>query len=1192
MQARKNTKAPVRDRGSHSSPAIAPFLSWLSIVMLALLAAPGAYGQYQASLQGTVTDAQGAVVPGATLTLTDKETNRTLNTTSRAGGDFTFNQLAPSTYRLEVSHPNFKTQVQDNVRIIAEQANSLNVQIDVGGATETVTVNAADKPLLDTETGQISGTITQENISKLPSYGRDVFQLVQLAPGVFGDGAQSSGGGTSGQPGNQGPGGPGSTGGVFATENRPQVSGNGGRTDQNNITLDGVSINSVTWAGAAVVTPSEDSIKELKVVANGYDAQYGRTSSTQIQAISQNGTNQFHGTAFFKVDRPGLNAFQRYSPNGNEVRNTSRFNQLGGTLGGPIWRDHIFAFFSYETIRNKSTSTGGGWYDTAEFDKLGPSGSISSKYLTLKGAGASFNKILEGPSDSHTCSDIGLVQGVTCNFISGVGLDLGRPLAGVPLGAHDPSFVSASHPGLGGDGTGSAANLDGIADLFYIATVSPFSQTSQQFNGRLDFQATAKDLVAFSVYYVPQNSRTFNGPARPSNVFNHDQLNDATTLLWNHTFGPTLLNEARVDAAGWKWNEIKSNPQTPYGLPVSKIQDANGARTLGSIDTGALSQFGPNVGSVFNQWTYSIKDTVTKVFNSHNLKLGGEGIKLEYQDEPTWEAQPTYSFNNLWDFINDAPVGESATVDPRTGVPSTFRKDTRQTLLNFFAQDDWKVKPNFTVNMGLRWEYFGGMTEKKGNIANLRLGTGSSVLSGIAFKLGGNQVKAPKGNFGPQVGFAWSPLSFNNRLVVRGGFGIGYSGLEAAILTNTRFNPPFVANNGTLTGSKIVYGTSANLYQLGALPANPNLITTFDSSNLPTAEGVSLNVTGLPTDLPTAYSYRYSLQGQYDVGHQWVATLGYQASLGRHLPLETNLNAAYAPQAIAGQVSYNPRLNNITWYEDTGSSNFNALLGELHHQFAHTYELDAQYRWSKSLDNGSGPFTASDYTFLPGYNYGPSDYDVRNTFKLWGLWSPILFRGDHSWLEKIAGGWTLSGIMNLHSGYPWNPKYQGVACNAVIPNSGNCDLRPAKYLGGAQTSQRTDTFKKSNGNFPNATAASGADNIYFTSVPVVQNTSSWPQADGSAPQPTALPFLPGIQRNSFVGPRYFDTDAAATKAFGLPRVPGLGEGARVEVRANAYNLFNQLNLATPESGITNPHFGRANDVLGSRTIELEAHFKF
>lgn len=1177
------------------------FSRLLTRTMLALACvlalSPLASAQYNASLQGSVTDSEGAVIPGATVTLTNKETNLVLAVTTRSGGEFTFNALAPSTYALAVSRAGFSTKTVNNVNIIAEQPNTLNVQLSVGSETQTVTVNASDTPLIDTATGQIGGTLNQKDIAELPSYGRDVFQLVQLAPGVFGDGARSGGGGTNSQPGNQGPGGPGASGGVFATENRPQVSGNGGRTDQNNITLDGVSINSVTWAGAAVVTPSEDSIKELKVVANSYDAEFGRTGAAQIEAISENGTNAYHGTAFFKADRPGLNAYQRPNPiSGTNVqRDTARFNQFGGSVGGPILHNKLFVFFSYETIRNHSTSTGGGWYESSFIDGSGPSGSTSAKFLGIKGNAPTFTSVLEGANDHHGCVDIGLVPGVSCNDLPGVGLDLGRPLTGVPLGAKDPSFKPRSStlpngfPGLGGDGTGSPSNFSGKAAVAFLATTSPFTQISQQFNGRVDYQATSKDLIAVSIYDVPQSITSYNGPSRPVDFFNHNQWNYAYTGLWNHTFSPSLLNEARADAAGWKWNEFTSNPQTPYGLPKDVITTVDAGNSLGTMQP---AQFGPNLGSVFNQATYSIKDKLSKVIGSHNLKLGGEVTKLEYLDEPTWNAQPTYFFNNFWDFLNDGPTAENATVDPRTGVPSAFRKDLRSNLFSVFVQDDWKVKPNLTINLGLRYEHFGSLYEKSGNISNLRLGTGSNVLSGINFKLGGNQVNAPKANFGPQLGFAWSPERDNGRLVIRGGFGIGYSGLELAITTNTRFNPPFVTNSGTLKGSQIVYGTASNLYQFGALPPNPNLITGFNSANLPTATGVSYNVTGLPTDLPTAYTYRYSFEGQYDLGSHWVATLGYQGSMGRNLPLQTNLNAVYAAQVLSGQASFNPKLNYIDWYEDTGVSNFNALLAEVHHQFAKNFELDTQYRWSKSLDNGSGPYTTPDYSFLPGYNYGPSDYDVRNMLKIWGVWSPRIFTGGNSWLEKVAGGWTLSSIVNLHSGYPWNPTYGGLACNAVIPNSGNCNLRPAGYFGGAGNSQGTSTFEQPNGNFNKVGLSNnGADGTYFKAPTVVNNNHGWP-TDGTAPVPTALPGLPGIGRNAFYGPHYLDTDATVTKAFGLPTLPVLGESASLEFRANAYNLFNTLNLANPQSSVTNSHFGQATNVLGSRTIELEAHFKF
>jgi hypothetical protein len=1160
-------------------------LAWWPAVflVLAFLALPS-NAQYGAGLQGSVTDSQGALIPGASVTLTDLDTNRTLTATSNTTGTFFIGALSPSIYRIEVSCDGFKKKVVDHFKILGDQSNALNVVLEVGGSTETVTVNAESLPLIDTGTGAVGATIGQNEIAKLPSFGRDVFQLLQLAPGMFGDGSQGSGGGSYSLPGNQGDSGSSATAGVFATENKPQVFGNGGRNDTNSISLDGVSITSVTWGSAAVITPNEDSVKEVKVVTNGYDAEYGRSSGAQVQVTSQNGTNQYHGTAFMKIDRPGLNAYQRWTPDNDPQRDTSRFNQMGGTLGGPILHNKLFGFFAYETIRNNSTTTGGGWYDTSSFDGKSTSGTVAAKYLTLTGAGAVYSKILEGASDSHLCADIGLVQGTNCNWIQGQGLDIGRPLTGVAVGTHDPSYAAPSGsvytPGLGGDGTGSSANLDGNPDLMYVDTTDPTSQTFQQYNGRVDYQATSKDLIAADFYYVPVSNSDYNGPARASNFFHHNAKNYSAGALWDHTFSGNMLNQARADMAGWKWNEITDNPQTPYGLPKGIFETYSSTPTFASIANGSISQFGPDLGSIYDQWTFNVKDVLTKVQGRHSLKFGGQATRLAYEDISTSDTQPTFYFNNLWDFLNDAPEAENATVDPTTGVPSDFRKDDREQLWAFFAQDDWKMKPNLTINLGLRWEYFGPMTDKDSHLANLRLGTGSNTLTGIAFDVGNPEFYAPKKNFGPQVGFAWSPTRDNGKLVLRGGFGIGFNGLEMAITTNTRNNPPYLASNGTVTGSNIAYATADNIYSFGEMPANTNLITSFNSNNLPTGN-VQLTVTGLPKDLPTAYVYRYSLEGQYDLGNRWVATLGYSGSSGRHLPLQINLNNKLATQVIAGNMAYNPKLSFIDWYEDTGVSNFNSMSAELQHQFAHNYQLDVQYRWAKSIDNGSGPYTEPDYPFLPGYNKGSSAYDARNLIKVWGLWSPVLFHGNNL-LEKVAGGWTFSGIVNWHTGFPFNPVYND-SC-AVTSTSGTCSYRPTAYYGGVKASQSTDTFKKTRGYFPEASST------YFA-TPAQPTGTAWP-TNGTAPTPSALPIAPGIGRNAFFGPRYFDTDFSVTKAFGLPKMKILGESARFELRGNAYNLFNQLNLASPDATISDAHFGRATTVLGSRTIEVEAHFKF
>jgi len=1183
----------ARSRWDHHRCVPALTSWWLTLLFL--VASLPAVAQYRASLQGTVADAQGALIPGAQLVLTDKETNRMLAATSDQAGIFSFNELPPSSYSLVITRDGFKKKILDNVRIIAEQANALNVVMEVGGTSETVTVNAAETPTIDTETGSIGGTITQNDLAKMPDFGRDPLQLAQLAPGMFGDSSQSAGGGTFSLPGNQGDGSAGASSGPYMTENKPQVFGNGGRNDTNGVTIDGVQVTSVTWGSAAVITPNPDTIKEMKIVTNPYDAELGRFSGAQIQIISQNGTNQFHGTGLFKLARPGLNAYQRWDPNNNPQRSNARYNEYGGTVGGPILRNRLFFFFGYDTIRNNGTATGGGWYDTPSLDGQSTSGTIANKFLTIKGASVVSNTILEGPNDHHQCIDIGLVQGTNCNWIQGKGLDLGKPLT-IGVGNPDPSYAdpvttSAGKvftPGLGGDGTGSYANnMDGNADLFYVSTTGPNDNINTQYNGRADYQITGKDLIAFSIYYVPVNNTSYNGPQRAANIFHHDATNYSTGLLYNHTFSSSLLNEVRGDYAGWKWNELTDNPQSPLGLPNDYITLNNGvsfSNIAGQPWGNGPAWFGPAIGSIFNQWTLNFKDVLTKVYKSHNLKFGGQYTRLAYLDSATWAASQNFYFNNYWDFLNDAPTTETVSgADPATGVPTMSRKDDRQYIPSVFVQDDWKIKPNLTINLGLRWEYFAGMTEKKGNNPRLNLGYGSAAFTDLAIVLHKPQVDAQKTNFGPQIGFAWSPLQNGGRLVLRGGFGIGFNGLEQAITTNTRFDPPFLTNSNTLKGSEIVYGTASNIYEYGALPPNPALVSTFDSHNLPNS-GVAVGITGIDNKLKTSYVYRFSLQGQYDLGYNVIATLGYSGSLGRHLPLQYNLYNKYAAQILAGQ-AFNPAVNSIDWYEDTGLSSFNSLLAEINHQFAHTFSADVRYVWSHALDNGSGPYTEPDYQFLPGYNWGSSDFDSHNMFKIFGVWSPVFFH-NNVWAEKLIGGWTFSPIYNFHSGFPYNPNYGGIACNAFYPNSGNCNLRPAAYHGGAGTSQSTDSFKTSAGHYPNGGTA------YFTAPNVVQNTQPGWSTTSTVPTPTELPQTPGLGRNPFKGPHYSDLDFAVTKAFGLPATKVLGERAVIEIRANMFNLFNTLNLANIDANISDSNFGRAQSVLGSRTIEGEFHFKF
>ncbi|WP_433969256.1 carboxypeptidase regulatory-like domain-containing protein [Tunturiibacter gelidiferens] len=404
------------------------------VAIIFTLCAVSAHAQFRGSIQGTITDPKGEVIPDATLTLTDTDTNHPITAISNGSGVYNFNALAPDHYNLTVTAKGFKEQVIQDLHIIPDQPNSVNVALELGEANITVTVSGDAIAPLETATASTSGVVSSNQIQHLPSAGRDVFQLAQLAPGVFGDGSQGSGGGTNNLPGTTGPGGSAGGAGIFQTENNPQVIANGAQNSSNGISIDGISTVSAVWGGASIITPNEDSVENVKIVSNSYDAENGRFSGAGLQVTSKSGTNDWHGSFFFRANRPGLNAYQRYNGvsfyNPANItpaekglnRDTQQFNQFGGSVGGPIWKDHVFAFFAYETIRNSSSLTATSWYETSAFHALAPPNSIASTFLNFPGATVASSGLID-----QNCSSIGLIEGTNCRHIPGQGLNLGSP---------------------------------------------------------------------------------------------------------------------------------------------------------------------------------------------------------------------------------------------------------------------------------------------------------------------------------------------------------------------------------------------------------------------------------------------------------------------------------------------------------------------------------------------------------------------------------------------------------------------------------------------------------------------------------------------------------------------------------------------------------------------------------------------
>ncbi|HEV2761751.1 MAG TPA: TonB-dependent receptor, partial [Pyrinomonadaceae bacterium] len=662
----------------------------LACALLLFLLAPTAAAQFRASVQGTVTDAAGAVVPEANVTLTSLETGRAQTTTTSDEGFYRFSGLAPGRYSLSVEKTGFRRGTVESLTVNAEDTQGADVVLTTGEVAETVTVVAA-QTALETENANISRPITTEEVRRLPQFGRDPYELARLTPGVFGQGARTGTGGESARLPNQvGPGG--SATSIFNTENQVPITANGQRVSGNNFQIDGTSVNSLQWGGAAVVTPNQESVKEVRVIANTYSAEFGRNSGAQVLTTSQNGTNDFHGSLFFKYNDPALNARNRYNgPNTPPVRVENRFRQFGGSIGGPVYlprfgeggrsvwsgKDRLFFFFSYEGLRNNSLAFNRGFAETPEFRQLVQQvrpGSVAARVLGTPGVEPRIISVIPA-----TCRDFSADLSRPCQVVGGA-LDIGSPA------------------GATGQFTGAAGGgLDGIPDLQLVQFGIPGTDNGRQFNARIDY-TRGNDTFAVSTYVTRRNSlRSDAGSlSRPIGDIFTRPLNAYGSLIYNRIINPTTFNEARFNVTRFAFNEVQSPTVTNYGIPRIEVEGYQIDRVRFGAPQGATTP------GIFAQNTYELRDTLRHVRGNHALSIGGEARWEQDNNNLAGNARPAYSFVGLFNLANDAPVFQFVAVDPLTGGLPITQRYLRTSAFAGFFQDDWKFRPNLTFNLGLR----------------------------------------------------------------------------------------------------------------------------------------------------------------------------------------------------------------------------------------------------------------------------------------------------------------------------------------------------------------------------------------------------------------------------------------------------------------------------------------------------------
>ncbi len=1172
----------------------------LLVLLLAVIVAVPAWAQYGAGIQGTVKDSSGAAVAGAKVTVTNQATGVSHDTLTSDSGFYRIPGLTPGRYKVEVEAASFKTETTADVDVAAEAIRGLDVTVHAGSAQEVVQVSG-DVESLQTENASVTGTITAQQVVDLPQFGRDPYELIRLAPGVFADASRQGNGNSQAFPQQVGPGGSNSQ--IFQTENQVQAIADGQRVSANNFILDGVSVNSLEWGGAAVVTPNQESVQEVSIAANSYSAQDGRNSGAQVKVISQSGTNRLHGSAFFKLNDKGLNAFNKfYGPTTGTLsqitcetatpsqftitashcpdRVDQRYRDYAGSFGGPIVRNKLFFFVSYEGVRLSNTvPVRSVTLETPQFEQ----------YVVQQNPGSIAAQLFSTPGIAPRISTV-ISQTDCCSLIPNYGIGTW--------------YVAGNQPGQAiGNGP------DGIPDWGVFDLTVPNSSRGDQYNGRVDY-TQGNNQFFVSTYIVRLNN--FNGGQRPIEDLTLQPHNYAATVGWTRSISGTMLNELRANFTRYDYNQTVPVGLTNFGIPQIRLFDFDIGGFGSNDNLIGIGQSSTTPGALA-QNTYGLAETFSWVHHQHALKFGVEARREQNNNNQPGAERPQYQFRGLLNLANDACCFyEQVQVDPLGGALNGQRY-FRSSDYGIFAQDDWKVRSNLTINLGMRWEYFTPLTEASNTISNYVFGTQGFINGSVCAPVApltpcgnGKQLFQPdRNNFGPRIGFAYSPGLYQGRVVFRGGFGVVFNRNGDVVFDNVRQDTPYSAlataccffDPGPITGpppgSNILYSLGANK-QANSFPVNPAF------SNGVAPDGALCSDVGCTTTNPVSlfgalphepnpYVFIYSFETQVAPTKDLVFTVGYQGSRSRKLVRTIDLNRIMPgdtfdgtqdkfqndgsngqpcgptnPTCLAPHATGNARFGNLYFPLPDVNATYDAAVFTVRRRLRHGLQFDANYTWSHAIDTASYEigYQQTDPS-NQSLNRGSSDFNIGQNFVMDAVWELPIFRNRHDVLGVLVGGWTITGIMSKHTGFPFSALIGSCNTNADRNGDGYCPDMPFAYNGGAITSPGKQQWI--NGIFPDPSAEFDTTTLG-----------------------------PGCRcRNIFTGPGYTSVDLTLGKDFALPR-----EGAKLAIRANLFNAFNILNLAplipatAPTDIINTGQFGRAPDGLAGRVIEFQARLNF
>ena len=1067
------------------------------------------------SISGTVTDSSTRVVKDVKITITNLATGVTREVTTNEDGAFSAPNLLPGTYEAKFSAPGFKTDTRSGIELTVGAALVLDLTMTVGAVLESVVVQS-EVPAVQLTTSDISAVVNATTIRELPLNGRSWTDLAQLQPGVSAIHTQPDfSAGTD--RGNRGFG--------------QQLTISGARPQQNNYRLDGVSLNDYANGAPGSVLGGSlgvDAIQEFSVITSNYEADYGKTSGGVVNAVTRSGTNQLHGSAYEFLRNSKLDA-KNYFDDPTQPIPPFKRNQFGGTVGGPIVKNHTFFFADFEAIRQSKGIT---------------------TVATVPSAAARGGTLCSSPDPGSTCTP--------------------TPVTVDPAAQAYFTFYHLPNqgvvPGSNGDlGTFSFAGQQVVNENFLTA--------------RIDHRFTESDSL-FGTYMYDRTP--YSSPDGLDNVeFNTLTARQFLAIEETHIFTPRFTNSVRIGGNHEAVNNNQSlkaiNPdaaRTDLGVGGTAFAGRAAAQVLFS---GGISDFTGGVGgspTYFYHWnSIQAYDDAFYTKGTHSIRFGAAFERELLNVVADTDPNGIWRFGALQDFLTNNPSkfqgGIASTLSPR---------NLRQSIFGVYLQDDWRWKPNLTLNLGLRYELSTVPSENSGKTANLQ-NLADPLQVFVTLKYGGCSGIGPffnnptLHNFEPRVGFAWDPFR-NGKTAVRGGIGM-FDVLPLPyqfVLMTTQSAPFFSYTSINSPGPGTFY----------------NGLTSFPSNTLR-----STYVQHAKRD----YVIQWNFNIQQQLTPSVAAMVAYVGSRGVHQPFKVDEADLVIPTLT--QYGYlwspsgtviNPNYGSVRGLFYEGHSYYNALEAQLSKRLSRGFQVQGVFTWAKSMDTSSasvaGDTFGNSISSLDWFDMrltrGLSDFNVDKTVVVNGTWelgTPKSLSAPAQW---ALGGWELGLIFTASGGVPFTPTW-GTGSDPALTQSSD-DWAFPNRLGGSGCNTLTNPGNPNNYIKVNCFA-----------VPTWPgDMTSWAANCVGPSYPQCFNLRGNSGRNIMIGPGVTSLDFSLFKNNYIKRI---SERFNIQFRAEIFNILNHPNFAPPVQGVNTDIFdgtGAPNPTAGllTRTTTTAREMQF